>query len=59
LFPKESDESKYNKVFSYCPASVSECWNNMGAMLNESLKEGLKIAVRLCLCGISLDKGGG
>ena len=47
MFPKELDESEYNKVFLYCPASLLECWNNMGAMLDESLKEYLKIEVRL------------
>jgi len=47
MFPKESDELKYNKVFLYCPASLLECWNNMGEMLNESLREYQKIETRL------------
>ena len=47
MFPKESDELKHNKVFLYCPAFLSECWNNMGEMLIESPKEYLKIEIRL------------
>jgi len=38
VFLKELDKLEYNKVFLYCPASLSECWNNMGAMLDKSLK---------------------
>ena len=39
------DELKYNKMFLYYPASLLEF--NMEAMLNESLKEYLKIETRL------------
>jgi hypothetical protein len=47
LFLKESDKLEYNKVFSYCPASLSECWNNIREILIESPKEYLKIEIRL------------
>ena len=47
MSPKESDESEHNKVSLYCLASLSECWNTMGEMLNKSPKEYLKIEIRL------------
>ena len=47
MSPKGLDKSECNKEFLYCPASLSECWNNMGEMLIESPKEYLKIDIRL------------
>ena len=47
MFPKGSDKSECNKVFLYCPTSLSECWNNMGEMLIKSPKEYQKIEIRL------------
>jgi len=48
MFPKESDElENITKCFLCCPPSLLECWNNMGAMLDESLKEYLKIEIRI------------
>ena len=59
MFPKESDESEHNKVFLYFLAFLSECWNSMGATLNESLKTVSKNRDKTLpsLCSVSLDEG--
>jgi hypothetical protein len=47
IFPKESDEFEHSKMCLCCPASLSECWNNIGETLVESPREYLKIEIRL------------
>ena len=48
MFPKESNKSEnIIKGFLRCLAFLSKCWNNIGATLDESLEEDLKIEVRL------------
>ena len=48
MFLKESNKlENIIKVFLCCPAFLLKCWNNIGATLDESLKENLKIEIRL------------
>ena len=44
----------------YCPASLLECWNNLGTMSHESIKGGYKDRNKTLpsLCGISLNESG-